>query len=230
MTNDVTLQPLDEVDTLSSRTTEILREKILDGDFGLGEHLVEATLARQLEISRGPVRDALKQLRAEGLVFERPRRGSYVVDLSEADICEIYELRAAIEARSARSVIEAGESSARQALEAAFTELKAAAASRDWQRFSRSDLAFHETLCRVSGNSRLHHVFVSQASVLGILLRLERRRSSVDLVQMLAEHKSLLEAILSGDPEDAERACDEHLDRACARVLSSRPTLDGGSQ
>jgi GntR family transcriptional regulator of gluconate operon len=222
------LAPLEEVETLSTRTTEVLRGKILEGEFELGEHLVEATIARRLGISRGPVRDALKQLRAEGLVHERPNRGSFVVDLSPDDISEIYELRAAIEARSARLVIASGGERARAMLELAFGEMQSAAKADDWERFSRSDLALHETLCKASGNERLHRVFVSQAAVLGILLRLERRRASVDLPQMLAEHDRLLAAILSGDPEQAAHACDEHLTKACKRVLAWQPAAPSG--
>ena len=90
------LKPLRRAATLSDRTTELLRQRILAGDFGLGERLVEARIARQLQISRGPVREALRQLRAEGLVREEPRRGVFVVDLTLDDVREIYELRAAI--------------------------------------------------------------------------------------------------------------------------------------
>src|SRR5919206_3191005 len=102
---DASLTPLRQAETLSDRTTELLRERILAGDFALGERLVEAKIARQLQISRGPVREALRQLRAEGLVREEPRRGVFVVDLTVDDVREIYELRAAIEGRAARLVI-----------------------------------------------------------------------------------------------------------------------------
>ncbi len=94
-----TLEPLRPAETLSHRTTDVLRERILAGEFAMGERLVEASIARQLQISRGPVREALRQLRAEGLVREEPRRGAFVADLTIDDIREIYDLRAAIEAR-----------------------------------------------------------------------------------------------------------------------------------
>jgi GntR family transcriptional regulator of gluconate operon len=94
---DGNLAPLRRAETLSDMTTELLRERILAGDFNLGERLVEARIARRLQISRGPVREALRQLRAEGLVREEPRRGVFVVDLTVDDVREIYELRAAIE-------------------------------------------------------------------------------------------------------------------------------------
>jgi GntR family transcriptional regulator, gluconate operon transcriptional repressor len=80
----------------------VLRERILTGDFAMGERLNEAGIARQLGISRGPVREALKELRAEGLVLEAPRRGAFIVELTAKDVAEIYELRAAIETGAVR--------------------------------------------------------------------------------------------------------------------------------
>src|SRR5215213_9299233 len=103
--SDGGLGPLRPADRLSERTAGLLRERILSGEFAMGTRLVEARIARQLAMSRGPVREALKQLRAEGLVREEPRRGSFVADLTLNDIWEIYDLRAAIESRAARNII-----------------------------------------------------------------------------------------------------------------------------
>src|ERR671927_1179987 len=96
------LQPLAPRATLADSTADALRERILAGLFGPGERLVEAEIARQLRISRGPVREALAKLREEALVRDEPRRGWFVSELTADDIREIYELRAAIEARGAQ--------------------------------------------------------------------------------------------------------------------------------
>src|SRR5919202_6810584 len=130
------LKPLRRAATLSDRTTELLRQRILAGDFGLGERLVEARIARQLQISRGPVREALRQLRAEGLVREEPRRGVFVVDLTVDDVREIYELRAAIEGRAARLVILARNFAALDQLRDILRQLKQAADDDDRGRFA----------------------------------------------------------------------------------------------
>ncbi len=216
------LLPLEQVGTLAGRTTELLRERILAGDYGLGERLVESRMAQQLRISRGPVREALKQLRAEGLVREEPRRGFFVVDLTVEDVREIYELRAAIEGRAARRIILDRDLAALEELGVVLRRLRRAADENDRASFTRLDLSFHEKLCLLSGNSRLHRVFVGYAAVLGLLFRLEVDRiytSQASLEELWNEHRVLFEAIGSTDPRLAEEACDEHLDRARERLI-----------
>ena len=102
--------------TLSERSAELIRERILAGDFASGDRLVEAKIAEQLGISRGPLREALKQLAAEGLVREEPRRGTFVATPTADDVRDIYDLRAAIEGRATRLVIANGDPAALEAL------------------------------------------------------------------------------------------------------------------
>lgn len=218
----VDLGPLPQAETLSDRTTELLRERILAGHFGMGERLVEASIARQLRISRGPVREALRQLRAEGLVREEPRRGSFVVDLTVDDIREIYDLRAAIEARAARLVITARDFGALDELREILRQLRRAADEGDRDLFTRLDLSFHEKLCLLSGNGRLHRVFVGYASVLGLLFKFELNKiytTQASLEDLYKEHEKLFRAIESLDVRRAEEACNDHLDRARKRLI-----------
>lgn len=229
------LLPLEQVGTLGGRTTELLRERILAGDFGLGERLVESRMAQQLRISRGPVREALKQLRAEGLVREEPRRGFFVVDLTVEDVREIYELRAAIEGRAARRIILNNYLSALDELGRILDRLRLATDENDRASFTRLDLSFHEKLCLLSGNGRLHRVFVGYAAVLGLLFRLEVDRiytSQASLEELWEEHRVLFEAIRSLDARRAEEACDEHLDRARERLIEElgRSLAPGGEE
>src|SRR5207302_1577163 len=94
---------------LAEQIVELIRGRILSGDFVSGERLVETRLAADLGTSRGPIREALKQLAAEGLVREEPRRGTFVAAPTLEDARDLYDLRAAIEARAARLSIEAGD-------------------------------------------------------------------------------------------------------------------------
>ncbi len=85
-----------------------------------------------------------------------------------------------------------------------------------------SDLSFHEKLCLLSGNGKLHRVFVGYAAVLGMLFRLEVDRiytSRASLEDLWREHRVLFEAIESLDARRAQEACDEHLDRARERLI-----------
>ena len=158
-TGAATLRPLDAPRSLAEDAADRIREQILAGGFAQGEHLVEARIAEQLNVSRGPVREAFKLLRSEGLLQEEPRRGTFVVSLSADDVREIYGLRAAIEGRAARLLASQQDPAALAELRALLSSIEAAAASGDVTAVYRQDLAFHDALCRLSGNARLHEVF-----------------------------------------------------------------------
>lgn len=216
------LTPLAPPPSLTESTADRLRERILNGGFLPGQRLVEAEIARQLGISRGPVREALAQLRAEGLAHEEPRRGSFVAELTPDDVREIYELRGALEGRAARLIIERGDDAALRQLGEVMDELRAAAKVDDREAFARIDAAFHAELCRLSGNRRLHRAFVQHAGLLGTLLRLEITTQYESIDPLLAEHERLYEDICSGDADRASAGCDRHLAEALERVTQMR--------
>jgi DNA-binding GntR family transcriptional regulator len=205
--------------TLAERSAELIRERILAGDFASGDRLVEAKVAEQLGISRGPLREALKQLAAEGLVREEPRRGTFVATPTADDVRDVYDLRAAIESRAARLVIANGDPAAIDVLRRVVDGIGAAAKAGDLQRLVRADYEFHETLCRVSGNRRLHEVFVRNASALRILLRLEEERFYGSFDEVWTQHRVLLSAVEVGDAPRAEAMFTEHLESARDRLL-----------
>ena len=89
------LEPLSSP-TLAEQIVELIRGRILSGDFVSGERLVETRLAADLGTSRGPIREALKQLAAEGLVREEPRRGTFVAAPTLEDARDLYDLRATL--------------------------------------------------------------------------------------------------------------------------------------
>lgn len=199
-----------------------MREQILGGGFQPGQRLVEAEIARQLQISRGPVREALAQLRAEGLVYEEPRRGSFVAELTVDDVREIYELRGALEGRAARLIIEHDDSGAVDQLGEILQRMRAAAGANDYEGFARLDATLHAELCRLSGNRRLHRAFVQHAGLLNTLLRLEVTTRYDSLGEILTEHERLFEDLSSGDVARAEAGCNRHLEHALRQVTAMR--------
>src|SRR5579862_7175397 len=98
-----TLEPL-RGQTLGMQAAEAIRRLIATGRLVGGDHLIEARIAEQLGISRGSVRDALWLLRGEGLVRDEPRRGTFVAQLTAADVREIYDLRIAVEIAAVRLI------------------------------------------------------------------------------------------------------------------------------
>lgn len=198
---------------LAEDAADVLRTQILAGGLPRGAHLVEARIARQFNVSRGPVREAFKLLRAEGLVEEEPRRGTFVVTLSSVDVREIYDLRAALEGRAARAIARQRDPDAMAELRGTLDAIAAAAASGDVRAVARFDLEFHESLCRLSGNRRLHQVFQRHVPALQTLIKLDEYLYR-SLPEIAAQHEPILAAIRAGDAERAAAACEAHSDEA----------------
>jgi len=207
------LAPLAAPRSLAEDAADQIREQILSGGFAPGEHLVEAKIAEQLAISRGPVREAFKLLRAEGLLNEEPRRGTFVVSLTADDVREIYGLRAALEGRAARLIARRGDEMALQRLTALADAIDAAVAQGDAVAVSRADLAFHHGVCEASGNARILEVFDRYVPMLRSLLRLDELvvRSLEDLS---TQHRPLVRALEAGDEDRAAKLFADHAEQA----------------
>ena len=213
------MRPLQTRKLLAEDVADRLREEILSGGFTQGERLVEAGIAQQLGVSRGPVREAFKLLRAEGLVKEEPHRGTFVVRLTSTDAREIYDLRAALEARAAKQLTQRARSGDLRAVRRLLDRLLQAAEDGDVAVVSQADLAFHEGVCRLTGNCRLHEVFVRHVPVLKNLMKLDEYiyRSLDDIA---VEHEPLVAALYSGDPALAAARFEAHVERARDQVAT----------
>lgn len=207
------MRPLQTRKLLAEDVADRIREEILTGGFGQGDRLVEASIAQQLGVSRGPVREAFKMLRAEGLVRDEPHRGTFVIRLTGTDVREIYDLRAALEARAARHLAQAHRPSDIRALRKLYDRLLQAADGGDLAAVSRADLAFHAGVCELTGNSRMHEVYVRHVPVLRSLIKLDEfLYQSLDHIPV--EHEPLIQAIEGGDAPLAASLFESHVERA----------------
>lgn len=213
MDDRTTLEPLTAPRSLAEDAADRIREQILSGGFGQGEHLVEAKIAEQLAISRGPVREAFKLLRAEGLLKEEPRRGTFVVSMSADDVRDIYGLRAALESRAAGTLARERDPGTVGKLGALADAIDAAVATDDPAAVSRADLAFHQGLCELSGNARIVEVFDRYVPTLRALLRLDGDVLG-SLEEVSRQHRPLVEAIAAGEEDKAARLFAAHAEIA----------------
>jgi DNA-binding GntR family transcriptional regulator len=212
-----TLEPL-RGQTLGMQAAEAIRRLIATGRLVGGDHLIEARIAEQLGISRGSVRDALWLLRGEGLVRDEPRRGTFVAQLTAADVREIYDLRIAVEIAAVRLIKQRPELESFRQLEQALDDMEAG--EGDAALAAEADLGFHSALCAASGNSRLHGVFVRHATELLTLLRLDEEKLDHQPDSIVAEHRDLLDALRLGDLATAETAFRQHLEEARDRMTA----------
>ncbi|GAA1737915.1 GntR family transcriptional regulator [Isoptericola hypogeus] len=201
----------------SARVVRIVREQIVDGAREPGSRLVERDLAAELGVSRIPVRDALRELVAEGLVTPRPRSWAVVRTFSRADVAHLLQVREVLEP------LHFGLAAARRSPEqlAALTEAwereDAAARAGDGPAARRAGADFHERAVAAAGNPVLAELHGVTASRVRWLLG-----QHTDLAAMADEHRGLLDAVRDGDAEAATRLAREHLRTSRAAATERR--------
>lgn len=195
---------------LWERTLDSLRLSILRGDLPAGAQLVEVDLAARLGVSRGPVREALRRLELEGLVENQPRRGAFVVGMTERDVREIYGLRIVLEtfAIELAAVRSSGEGVA--LLRRHIEEMREGLAQRRHHAIAEHDMAFHRQLIDMADHRRLLAVWTPVAVPVHALLSVADTVYT-DMPTAIDQHGLLVDAIERRDPEHASSLLREHL-------------------
>lgn len=199
-----------------------LREAILAGSIPAGGSLVEADLAERFGVSRGPIREALRELAREGLVVNLPRRGSVVSTLGFADLRSVYAIREGLESVSAR-VVAATATDAQLLGLTVFVERMEAAWARgaDYGVSLDADLAFHREIVSLSGDTRLVATYGQMLSQTKLLVRTAAvANPALTLAQRPSAHRDILEALIGRDADRARLAIEEHYAYAHERLFS----------
>lgn len=193
-----------------------LRQAILAGDLAPGSRLSVPELARQLEVSRSPVREAVLLLVGEGLAVEHSRRGVEVAVLRLEDLLDLYELRAATDALAASLAAERMSATDLAALRGVL-DAQGAAALLDPRHFRALDRRFHEIIVQTSGNARLirHTELLSREMCLAGAWLLD---TAPHLRQSHEEHRLIERALRQRDAPGAEQAMCAHLRRVASAV------------
>jgi DNA-binding GntR family transcriptional regulator len=196
--------------TLSQRVYDHLRGEIFEGRLEPGAELAEVALAEQLGVSRGPIREAIGRLAAEGLVIARPRRGTVVRSLSAEEFLELYEVREALERMAVQLAVPQLTADQHEELAALNERMQEAAARDDVGAFFDANLAFHAYLIEASHNATLLQVY---RQLLGSLGRYRLRSVTLrgNLNRSVAEHAAILRAAKRGDADRAAQLMAEHI-------------------
>ena len=189
-----------------------LRELIFAGELLPGSFLDEVRLAEQLEISRTPLREALKVLTAEGLVRHEPRRGCFVNEVTEKDLDEIFPVIALLEGRCAYEAARNASDADLLALEALHDKLSRHAKARRITDYYAANFAIHEAIITLAANRWLEQVITDLRKIVK-LARLQQLHAPGRLEQSLSEHLAVFAALKARDPEGAEAAMRTHLTR-----------------
>ncbi len=218
-------EPLDR-EGLVQRVATRLSKAIVTGQLAPGARLSESVVARELGVSRAPVREAARLLENSGLVTYRANRGFFVRETSVEALNDLYELRLVIETAAARRVIRDGLDGTIDRLAAQIAVLhRVAEDEADMLTQVEADMEFHRLLCAGSGNPKFLHVFEQIAAETEFSIMVIGRL--YDDARKIAEtHEPILDAIRRGDPEAAEAALRLHIGEAQELVTRQFRDLD----
>jgi DNA-binding GntR family transcriptional regulator len=211
----------------SDKAYEILKQRIVGGTYAPGAQLKEEHIARELEISRTPIRAALKRLVDDGLATADPGRGVRVAEWTEFDIEETFELRGLLEAHAAELAARRGGPALADRLDALNDEMDRAIAkggSTLPDRLQDINSAFHRAILEASGSPRLRAMLVSLIDM-PIVIRSHFISTLQDKIQSLQHHRDLASAVRAGDGDLARQVMQLHLRVASHRFRRQRSEL-----
>ncbi len=201
--------------TLSDKTTTALREAIVNGSIAAGKKLNEPRLAEKFNVSRGPLREAIRRLVAMRLVTYVPHQGASVVTLDADSIIDLYEVREALEGKAAAlaaiNMSDEEISKLRELLEIHRRHYE----SNDGEYMQEGgDFDFHYLIIKGSGNQMLANQLLNELYHLVRMFRFQTSRFASRSNRALIEHEQLIYAIEQRDPEMAEIVMRRHIARA----------------
>ena len=213
-----------ETGTLAEQSYEYLRSEILSNRLTPGVVLSEVALAAQLGVSRGPVREAIRELAAQGLVQKRSRRSAVVRALTREEFLDAYQVRESLEGLAARLAVSRIEEAELADLDQLTHAMARAAQDDDVSAFFEANTRFHLVLVESSRNRRLIAMYRALADELeryrlpSLILRGSLRRS-------ITEHRAIVRALRRRDAELAAKLISEHI-RVPQRSLAALDETD----
>jgi DNA-binding GntR family transcriptional regulator len=196
--------------TLSEQVYQSLRADILSGRYPPRTELSEVALADSFGTSRGPVREAIRRLWAEGLVLERPRRGAVVASLSKKDFENAYQVRSGLEVMAVTLGTPLRTEEALRRIDELIEEMDEQADANDEERFFVANRGLHREICALADNPILIGIY---DRLINTMERYSHRSAVIrgDLKSSVDEHRAIVEAIRRGDVDDAASLTQEHI-------------------
>ena len=197
---------------LAEQIADSIVEGIATDVFAPGDRLVEMDICARLDVSRIPVREALKILEAQGVAVPVPRRGYRVARLDNEHVAQIHEVRLSLELIAARDAARRlqAEPELADGLERITAQMAQRAERNDWSGPNAIDIAFHREMCRVSGNRIVQTLWEAIARHIRIVFGRSVDADN-DPVFLHREHRTLCDVLKAGDPEAVVAEIRRHL-------------------
>jgi DNA-binding GntR family transcriptional regulator len=195
--------------SLRDNISELLLDAILSGKLRPGDRLNESALARQLRVSRAPIREALQTLQEQGLVMNQPRRGMFVVSLDEEELQKINSLRLVLEAEALRLCRALAGAQNIRKLQQLAEKMERSTGSTALEA-THMDLDFHRTLWSFSGNEFLEKTLTSVTAPLFAYAVLTKPKAE-KMRMILDSHRPLVEFVAGKSDRTADEVILDHL-------------------
>jgi DNA-binding GntR family transcriptional regulator len=211
--------------TLSGLVQEEILRRIKTGELKGGMKLNEMDLAEHLKISRSPVREAFRALEEAGLVWLEKNRGVHIREISDDEAAELYEVRAGLDEISGRRLASRITDTQLQELHRMLDQLEASSNDNELNNYFTLNLAFHDRLVELSGNTTMLGLY---RQVVNRMHLLRRRGFSIAGSSRAShtEHRMILEALAHRDPEAVALAMRQHVHAGFQRAISANNAED----
>ncbi|HEX7002955.1 MAG TPA: GntR family transcriptional regulator [Trueperaceae bacterium] len=197
--------------TIKSQVAHSIRRAILTGRLRPGDHISEASIAEQMGVSRAPIREALNQLKEQGLVVMRPHRGAFIRELRPDDVYDLIRLRAELEGYLGERLIDQGVSDELlESLRGHMAAMEEAAARDDFLGVVEHDEAFHQAMLRASNDGALIEVMQG----IGFRIRtymVVTKLIARNLDEAARDHQRIIDVLERGDRENVRSVMALHV-------------------
>ena len=197
-----------------------IKRAIGSGIIKPGEKINETKIAKDMGISRSPVREALQELKKEGVVINIPYKGTYVNLLGKKDIEDMYIIRSLLEAYAIEKVIENKNENILKCLKKNVEDIERAVEKKQMKELVNKDIEFHRNICNFTGNKKLIDIWEGFQTQIEVLIKLES--DFYERFKLLAvEHKELLSLIVEGKVKQAQEKVKAHILQALDFIKES---------
>ena len=203
--------------SLAEEITEVIRQRIINGGYAMGEKLVENRIATELKVSRTPVRDAFKQLAKEQLVEYIPNKGCFARGFSHKDMTDIYAVRKAVEQLAMTWVVENADDAGLEKLGMQLEMMEFYTVNNSYDKLLEANEEFHNMIYSMAGSRFIVQVLKSYQDYVHTARRLTLKKET-DLPKIYEEHAAIYRALAERNANEAVRLVGEHLDNSCARA------------
>jgi DNA-binding GntR family transcriptional regulator len=212
--------------SLAKLVREDLLGRILRGDLAPGERINEPDVCARLQVSRVPVREALRELESSGLVASRKHSGTFVREIQDSEVLDLYEIRGLLDGFAGAKVAalpDVPRHTVANALSTSITAMQAAATRQDVAAYYAENLQFHWCIIEAAGNPALANTYREVVQKLH-LARLKSLSQGLNMQNSVNEHTRIAQAIAQGQTQETQHLLTQHVSSAFVRLQQSQAT------